>query len=139
MAKALTWTGPLGAGRRTVEVVCCVPSGLADGSKSAGSNCLGPGRTAGRGPRRHRGRGGAGRRAQVGDSEAPRERRVGAACSGRGGALSTGAWRLGLGGVEVSGFAARWMPDRRGWDWEPGSWDAGSRTLIPDDIYSDQP
>jgi hypothetical protein len=52
---------------------------------------------------------------------------------------STGAWRLGLGGVEVSRFAARWMPDRRGWDWEPGSWDAGSRTLVPGDIYSDQP
>jgi hypothetical protein len=34
---------------------------------------------------------------------------------------STGAWRLGLGGVEVSGFAARRMPDRRGWDWEPGT------------------
>jgi hypothetical protein len=59
--------------------------------------------------------------------------------AGRGGALNTGAWRLGLGGVEVSGFAARRMPDRRGWDWEPGSWDAGSQTLIPDDIYSDQP
>jgi hypothetical protein len=102
MAKALNWTGPLGAGRRTVEAVCCVPSGLADHSKSADSNCLGPGRTAGRGSRRHRGRGGAGRHAQVGDSEALRERRVGAACSGRGGALSTGAWRLGLGGTEES-------------------------------------
>jgi hypothetical protein len=77
------------------------------------------------------GGGGGGRRAQVGDSEM------------RGGVVdrrwSTGAWRLGLGGVEVSGFAARRMPDRRGWDWEPGSWDAGSWTLIPDDIYSDQP
>jgi hypothetical protein len=107
MAKALTWTGPLGAGRRTVEVVCCVPSGLADGSKSAGSNCLGPGRTAGRGPRRHRGRGGAGRRAQ-------------------GGALSTGAWRLGLGGTEESLdlLLAECRIEEAG-HWVPGFWELG--------------
>jgi hypothetical protein len=121
MAKALTWTGPLGAGRRTVEAVCCVPSGLVDGSKSAGSNCLGPGRTAGRGPRRHRGRGGAGRRTQVGDSEAPRERRGGAGRRAQHWSLAARVRRH----RGVSGFAARRMPDRRGWAlgaWVLGRW-----------------
>jgi hypothetical protein len=68
--------------------------------------------------RRHRGRGGA----------------------GRGGALSTGAWRLGLGGTEESLdlLLAECRIEEAG-HWEPGSWDAGSRTRIPDDIYSDQP
>jgi hypothetical protein len=130
-----------------------------DGSKPAGSNCLGPVRTARRGLWRHggadnaRGRSGAARggalRSEMRGGVA--DRRIQSPDTGLGRPVfprcfrdlleqwSTGAWRLGLGGVEVSGFAAPWMPDRRGWDWEPGSWDAGSRTLVPDDIYSDQP
>jgi hypothetical protein len=77
MAKALTWTGPLGAGRRIVEVVCCVhrrPGERQQASRQQLPRPWANGRTRTveaqrRGQRLRERRGGAGWRAQVGDSE----------------------------------------------------------------------
>jgi hypothetical protein len=65
--------------------------------------------------------------------------------AGRGGAARSGRraqhWSMAARVRRSRGFAARRMPDRRGWvglgAWVLGR--CGSRTLIPDDIYSDQP